>query len=211
MPPRGQSTAICSALPGQLRIITIEAATTLWRGRPRHHLPPVRSGRRTLWGDVFVGQPAHRRQPPCGRRRRVCGRHAASARRAFPAVAPTACTMIGPNDAACSSTTSAPRQSSSAATNVDAAADRCASRSAAILYGKEPGLGLVLARSRCFVTQRPVYGVLSWRAMWNARHVPGRGSILHAINRPSILGVDMACNTTSPCDGLPTSLATDLP
>jgi hypothetical protein len=29
---------------------------------------------------------------------------------------------------------------------------RCASRSAAILYGKEPDPGLVLARSQCFVT-----------------------------------------------------------
>src|ERR1700722_4308757 len=31
--------------------------------------------------------------------------------------------------------------------------------------------GLFLARIRCFVTQQPIYGVLSWRAMWNARRL----------------------------------------
>ena len=72
---------------------------------------------------------------------------------------------------------------------------RCASRSAAILYGKEPGPGLVLVRSRCFVTQHSTYGVLSWRAIWNARHVFKRGAILQAANHASIRGVKMACNT----------------
>jgi hypothetical protein len=41
----------------------------------------------------------------------------------------------------------------------------CASRAAAILYGKEPGSGLGLAERQGFVTQRSVYGVLSWRAI----------------------------------------------
>ena len=40
----------------------------------------------------------------------------------------------------------------------------CASRSAAILYGKEAGFGADSGQGS-IVTLRPVYGVLSWRAM----------------------------------------------
>jgi hypothetical protein len=71
----------------------------------------------------------------------------------------------------------------------------CVSRSAAILYGKEPGPGLISARAQCFVTQRSVYGVLSWRSTRNARHVSNRGGILRAINLVPIRAVEMACNT----------------
>jgi hypothetical protein len=74
------------------------------------------------------------------------------------------------------------------------------------LYGRQPGLGLVLARSRCFVTQTSVYGVLSWRAIRNARHISDRGCTLHAINRVPIRGVDVACNTTKPWHRTPFQL-----
>ena len=76
-------------------------------------------------------------------------------------------------------------------------ATRCASRSAAILYGKSPGFRLISALTGSSLRLYPVYGVLTWRAMWNARHVPNRGSMLHAINRVSIRGVEMACNAPS--------------
>ena len=50
-------------------------------------------------------------------------------------------------------------------------ASRCASRSAAILYGKEPHFRLISARTGNSLRHCRFYGALSWRAMWNARHV----------------------------------------
>jgi hypothetical protein len=67
---------------------------------------------------------------------------------------------------------------------------------AAILYGKGVVSGLIPAWTGVSLRSDAVYGVLSWRAMWNARHISDRGRTLHAINRVPIRGVDMACNTT---------------
>jgi hypothetical protein len=86
-----------------------------------------------------------------------------------------------------------------------------------VLYGKAPHLRLISASTGGSLRPHAVYGVLSWRTMWNARHVPGRDAILSAINPVLIRGVnapnaalerlpvrllcwrttdnDMACNT----------------
>ena len=88
---------------------------------------------------------------------------------------------------------------------------RCASRSTAISYGKAPHFQLISACPDASLRACRVYGALTWRAIWNARHVSDLGAILHAINRAAILGVNVACNTIRLCDGLPANLATDLP
>ena len=62
-----------------------------------------------------------------------------------------------------------------------------------------------------FVTARSDYGVLSWRAIWNARHVFDQDGILHAITGALIVGVYMACNTNRPVDGSAARLAADIP
>src|SRR5688500_13043769 len=51
------------------------------------------------------------------------------------------------------------------------------------------------------------YGVLTWRTRLYARHVFGPASILHAVNRPLIREVGMACNT--PTHGYPDWSFTD--
>jgi hypothetical protein len=71
----------------------------------------------------------------------------------------------------------------------------CASRSAAILYGKDHHFGLISAGRGGSLRPRAVYGALSWRAIRNARHVSNRAGKLHAKNRVPIRGVRMACNT----------------
>src|SRR5271165_54879 len=57
---------------------------------------------------------------------------------------------------------------------------RCASRAAAILYGKGAVFRVIPASRRRSLRHDRIYGVLSWRAIWIARHVSGRSGILHA-------------------------------
>ena len=84
------------------------------------------------------------------------------------------------------------------------ARSRCASRAAAILYGKGAVFGVIPAVRRRSLRHDRIYGVLSWRTMWNARHVSGRSGILHAMITAPIPGVQMACNTDeSPDEGVP--------
>ena len=60
---------------------------------------------------------------------------------------------------------------------------------------REPVSGVIPAWISSSLRHDPVYGVLSWRAMWNARHVSNWSGILHAIDRVLIRGVKVACNT----------------
>ena len=77
---------------------------------------------------------------------------------------------------------------------------------------REPVSGVIPAWISSSLRNDPVYGVLSWRAMRNARHVSGRGGILHAITMPSILGESTwrAIQTRSRMEASPAWLQTFL-
>jgi hypothetical protein len=49
----------------------------------------------------------------------------------------------------------------------------CASRSAAILYGKDRHFEPILTQTGSSFRSDLVYGALTWRTMWNARHILG--------------------------------------
>jgi hypothetical protein len=72
---------------------------------------------------------------------------------------------------------------------------RGASSAAAKIYHNDTLFGPI---SASFGVIRPLIsedGVLTWRTKRNVRHVSELAATLHAINRPFILGVGMACNT----------------
>src|SRR3954471_7750652 len=83
-----------------------------------------------------------------------------------------------------------------------------ASSAAAKIYSNDALFGPIPVGFR--VAQPPIaeYGVLTWRTSPYARHVFGPASILHAVNRPLIREVGMACNT--PTHGYPDWSFTDL-
>jgi hypothetical protein len=72
-----------------------------------------------------------------------------------------------------------------------------------ISYGKAPHFRLILTWTGASLRHCRVYGALTWRTIWNARHVPDQGAILHAVDRASIRGVKMACNTAQTALVLP--------
>jgi len=74
---------------------------------------------------------------------------------------------------------------------------RGTSRNAAIFYGRNGHFGPIPADIWAGWPWIGRYGVLTWRAIGYARHVSRAGSILHAVTRPPIMGVDTACNTKS--------------
>ncbi len=84
---------------------------------------------------------------------------------------------------------------------------RGASRISANFYGKTGPFGLISAGFWPFWLQLARDGVLIWRASRNARHVFRRAAMFHAVNRPFIPGVRMACN--APTCGYPDWRFTD--
>src|SRR3954454_4192623 len=83
----------------------------------------------------------------------------------------------------------------------DARPPRGASRISADFYGRTGLFGLILARFWRFWLRLAEYGVLTWCTSRNARHVFRRAATFHAINRPFIPRVRMACN--APTCGYP--------
>jgi hypothetical protein len=73
--------------------------------------------------------------------------------------------------------------------------DRGASSAAAKIYPNDVLFGPIPVSFRVVQPLIAEYGVLTWRASPYARHVFGPASILHAVNRPLIREVAMACNT----------------
>jgi hypothetical protein len=78
---------------------------------------------------------------------------------------------------------------------------RDASSAAAKIYSNDALFGPVPVGFRVVRHLIAEYGVLTWRTSSYARHVLGPASILHAVNRPLIRVVSMACNT--PMHGYP--------
>jgi hypothetical protein len=70
-----------------------------------------------------------------------------------------------------------------------------ASSAAAKIYSNDALFGPIPVGFRGVQPLIAEYGVLTWRASLYARHVFGLASILHAVNRPLIREVGMACNT----------------
>jgi hypothetical protein len=85
---------------------------------------------------------------------------------------------------------------------------RGASSAAAKIYSNDALFGPVPVGFRVVRHLIAEYGVLTWRTSPYARHVFGPASILHAVNRPLIWEVAMACNT--PEHGHPDWSSTDL-
>jgi hypothetical protein len=72
-----------------------------------------------------------------------------------------------------------------------------ASSAAAKIYSNEALFGPISVGFRVVQPLIAEYGVLTWRTSRNARYVSGPTATLHAVNRPFIPGVRMACNTAS--------------
>jgi hypothetical protein len=85
--------------------------------------------------------------------------------------------------------------------------NRGASRISADFYGKTRPFGLISAGFGPFMPLGCRYGVLTWCTSRNARHVFRRVATFHAVNRPFIPRVGMACNT--PTCGYPDWLFID--
>src|SRR4051812_45078193 len=85
---------------------------------------------------------------------------------------------------------------------------RGASSAAAKIYSNNALFGPIPAGFRGVRPLIAENGVLAWRTSPYARHVFGPASILHAVNRPLIREVPMACNT--PSHGYPDWAFTDL-
>src|SRR4051794_36826169 len=72
---------------------------------------------------------------------------------------------------------------------------RGASSAAAKIYSNDALFGPIPVGFRVVQALIAGYGVLTWRTSPYARHVFDPASILHAVNRPLIREVSMACNT----------------
>jgi hypothetical protein len=83
-----------------------------------------------------------------------------------------------------------------------------ASSAAAKIYSNDALLGPIPVGFRVVQPLIAEYGVLKWCTSLYARHVFGPASTLHAVNRPPIPEVAMACNT--PTHGYPDWSFTDL-
>src|SRR5690349_6632586 len=71
---------------------------------------------------------------------------------------------------------------------------RGASRISADFYGKAELFGLIPVGFGPLWPSVAGYGVLTWRTFRIARHVCNSTAALHAIKRPFVPRVDMACN-----------------
>jgi hypothetical protein len=71
---------------------------------------------------------------------------------------------------------------------------RGASSTATKIYSSDALFGPIPAGFQVVWPLSAEDGVFIWRAIQNARHVSTLATTLHAINRPFILGVGMACN-----------------